>query len=954
MIKEAIAIFKDSGLDLTAREIAEILWLSVYVDCPKVEILAQEPVKSSEPSSVPSSSTVTSASTPATSLPTRSETTPSAPVTLANRNRTQSNAQSSGGVPLKVPVPSALRDPLSLTKALRPLKKKVDSYTKVDIDEVATATRIAEGKIRIPVLKPASQRWLDLALVVEQNSNTVIWNQTLAEFQRLLERQGSFRDIRLWGLKEINGNIQLLAPTPTGDFSNATHSPKELIDARGQRLIIVVSDCVSPLWRKGTIHSVLELWGKQGLLTLLQLLPPRLWERTALAYEISGQVRNLFFNRQLKNYQLDLETSPDEDDELPTDLSKAISVPVITLDPDSLSSWAKMLVGVGQNKTVSYCFLPNQNSQSPTQQTAPSSQSNEEKNLLLINRFRATASPLARRLAGFMALVPVQMSVIHLIQQTVLPKSNQLHVAEVFMSGLLKSFSTSENSIHLEYDFVEGIRPILRDYISVTDSILVIEKVSEYIAKCYGLSSRNLDALLAENNPLSPQIASGILPFARLKAEVLREWGGEFARVAAGLENQVTKQEWLQTLNLQSFSVEVATIIVFDTETEKSDLEFLELLQFEDDNVNRLESNETDDLLGDSWTHDDSPLPEINEQFDNELSQGVSQELSKLNFETVFVNKWGEIIKTKPCEVYYYDEPLGTIPPTSSKKSKKSKIQNPESKITMLYIPEGEYWMGSPEDEKERYTDESPQHKVKISPFFMGQTPITEAQWRFVANLPKEHQELNPNPSDNGDDHPVVNVTWQDAIEFCARLSRYTGRNYRLPSEAEWEYACRALPLEKQPIQNPKSEIQNSLPFHFGETIISELANYNGSVIYQEEPKGENRGKTTPVGTFKPNAFGLYDMHGNVREWCLDPWHKDYNKAPTDGRVWDEENENDNRYRNILNNLDKLIEDKRNHVLRGGSWHDNPRYCRSAYRLNDASRHVGFGFRVISPQDSSF
>jgi formylglycine-generating enzyme required for sulfatase activity len=910
MIKEAIAIFKDSGLDLTAREIAEILWLSVYVDCPKVEILDPEPVKSSEPSSVPSSSTVTSASTPAPSLLTRSETTPSAHVTLANRNRTQSNAQSSGGVPLKVPVPAALRDPLTLAKALRPLKRKVDSYTKVDIDEVATATRIAEGKIRIPVLKPAPQRWLDLALVVEQNSNTVIWNQTLAEFQRLLERQGLFRDIRLWGLKEIDGRIQLCPQTGTGELISATHSPKELIDARGQRLIILVSDCVSPLWRKGTIHSVLELWGKQGLLTLLQLLPPRLWERTALAYEVLGQVRNPSFNRQLKNYQLDLEISPDEDDELPTDLSKTIPIPVITLDPDSLSSWAKMLVGVGQNKTVSYCFLPNQNSQSPTQQTAPSSQSNEEKNLLLINRFRATASPLARRLAGFMALAPVQMSVIHLIQQTVLAESNQLHVAEVFMSGLLKSFPASENSIHLEYDFVEGIRPILRDYISVADSYLVIEKVSEYIAKRYGLSSRNLDALLAENNPLSPQIASDILPFARLKAEVLREWGGEFTRVAAGLENQVTKQEWLQTLNLQSFPVEVATII-FEEEIE----------------------------------------------INNESSQGLSQKLAKLNFETVFVNKRGKIIQTKSCEAYYYDEPLEIIPPTPSKKSKKSPIQNPESKIPnlrMLYIPEGEYWMGSSEDEKKRYDDESPQHKVKISPFFMGQTPITEAQWRFVANLPKEHQELNPNPSDNGDDHPVVNVTWQDAIKFCARLSRYTRRNYRLPSEAEWEYACRALPLEKQPIQNPKSEIQNSLPFHFGETIISELANYNGSVIYQEEPKGENRGKTTPVGTFKPNAFGLYDMHGNVREWCLDPWHKDYNKAPTDGRVWDEENENDNRYRNILNNLDKLIEDKRNHVLRGGSWHDNPRYCRSAYRLNDASRHVGFGFRVISPQDSSF
>lgn len=919
MIKEAIAIFKDSGLDLTAREIAEILWLSVYVDCSKVEVPNPEPVKPSEPSTVPSSPTIPNSLTQTPSLLTRSETTPSAPVTLANRNRTQSNAQSSGEVPLKVPVPSALRDPLTLAKALRPLKRKVDSYTKVDIDEVATATRIAERKIRIPVLKPAPQRWLDLALVVEQNSNTVIWNQTLAEFQRLLERQGSFRNIRLWGLKEINGEIQLLAPTQTGEFSSATHSPKELIDAKGQRLIILVSDCVSPLWRKGIIHSVLELWGKQGLLTLLQLLPPRLWERTALAYEVLGQVRNLFFNRQLKNYQLDLEISPDEDDELPTDLSKTIPIPVITLDPDSLSSWAKMLVGVGQNKTVSYCFLPNQNSQSSTQQTAPSSQTNEEKNLLLINRFRATASPLARRLAGFMALVPVQMSVIHLIQQTVLPKSNQLHVAEVFMSGLLKSFPISENSIYLKYDFIEGIRSILRDYISVTDSYLVIEKVSEYIAKRYGLSSRNLDALLAENNPLDPQVASGILPFARLKAEVLREWGGEFTRVAAGLENQVTKQEWLQTLNLQSFPVEVATII-FEEEIE----------------------------------------------INNELSQGVSQELSKLNFETVFVNKRGEIIQTKSCEAYYYDEPLGTIPPASSKKSKKSKIQNPESKIPnlrMLYIPEGEYWMGSPEDEKDRFEDESPQHKVKISPFFMGQTPITEAQWRFVANLPQEQQELNLNPSDNGDDHPVVNVNWQDAIEFCARLSRYTRRNYRLPSEAEWEYACRALPLEESfRVDNnfrfdnktflDNKSIQNSFPFHFGETITSDLANYDGSVIYQEESKGKNRGKTTPVRTFKPNAFGLYDMHGNVWEWCLDPWHKNYNNAPTDGRIWDEENENENRYQNVVNSINVLMQDKRSHVLRGGSWFNDPRDCRSASRSDSGYRYVSDGFRVVSPQDS--
>jgi formylglycine-generating enzyme required for sulfatase activity len=186
-----------------------------------------------------------------------------------------------------------------------------------------------------------------------------------------------------------------------------------------------------------------------------------------------------------------------------------------------------------------------------------------------------------------------------------------------------------------------------------------------------------------------------------------------------------------------------------------------------------------------------------------------------------------------------------------------------------------------------------------------------------------------------------------------------------LPSEAEWEYACRALPLEKQSVQNQSEEsfrfdnktfldnklIQNSFPFHFGETITSDLANYNGSVIYQEESTGENRGKTTSVGTFKPNAFGLYDMHGNVWEWCLDPWHSDYkDNPPTDGRVWDEEN--DNRYQNVLDSINVLIKDERSHVMRGGSWHDTPRGCRSAFRSFNDNRFDYFGFRVVSPQNS--
>jgi formylglycine-generating enzyme required for sulfatase activity len=171
-----------------------------------------------------------------------------------------------------------------------------------------------------------------------------------------------------------------------------------------------------------------------------------------------------------------------------------------------------------------------------------------------------------------------------------------------------------------------------------------------------------------------------------------------------------------------------------------------------------------------------------------------------------------------------------------------------------------------------------------------------------------------------------------------------------LPSEAEWEYACRSvisyqLSVTSEELALAEWNEKYSKPFHFGETITSKLANYNGSVVYQQEPLGENRGKTTPVRTFKPNAFGLYDLHGTVWEWCLDPWHSNYEGAPNDGRVWDEGKEE--LYEDISKNLDVLLQDDRTHVLRGGSWDSDPRNCRSASRgYRDYLRSYP-GFRVV-------
>lgn len=238
--------------------------------------------------------------------------------------------------------------------------------------------------------------------------------------------------------------------------------------------------------------------------------------------------------------------------------------------------------------------------------------------------------------------------------------------------------------------------------------------------------------------------------------------------------------------------------------------------------------------------------------------------------------------------------------------------------LEMVSIPSGSFVMGASEDEENSNADERPQHLVNVPAFFMGKYPITQAQYEAVMGTnPSDFKDKPDSPS-----RPVENVSWEDAQAFCKKLSELTKREYHLPSEAQWEYACRA---------------GTTTPFHFGETISTELANYNGNYTYGIGEKGEYREETTPVGYFKvANEFGLYDMHGNVYEWCEDDWHENYEGAPTDGRAWIDAKSKEGN--------------KTLHSLRGGSWFSNPLYCRSAYRdydLLDGFNDGGIGFRVI-------
>ncbi|CAG0931842.1 Serine/threonine-protein kinase Pkn1 [Thermoflexales bacterium] len=267
--------------------------------------------------------------------------------------------------------------------------------------------------------------------------------------------------------------------------------------------------------------------------------------------------------------------------------------------------------------------------------------------------------------------------------------------------------------------------------------------------------------------------------------------------------------------------------------------------------------------------------------------------LHNIEFTSVTLNERGEIQDQRIHHARQFVESLGN-----------------GVDLELIVIPGGSFRMGTPG--KQGYDDERPVHHVTVAPFLMGKYLITQEQWRAIRGAP--HGRFT------GDRLPIERVSGHDAARFCERLSNRTGRAYRLPSEAQWEYACRA---------------GTATPFHFGPTITTEVANYNGEFVYRGEPKGVYRHTTTQVDLFPPNAFGLHDMHGHLWEWCADAWHDSYEGAPVDDRVWQAPGRE--AYR----------------VARGGSWHDIPDVCRSAARLkvevHDAEEILGF--RIVAPLD---
>lgn len=261
--------------------------------------------------------------------------------------------------------------------------------------------------------------------------------------------------------------------------------------------------------------------------------------------------------------------------------------------------------------------------------------------------------------------------------------------------------------------------------------------------------------------------------------------------------------------------------------------------------------------------------------------------------------------------------------------------------LNLVAVPGGFFSMGS--HNEGGYADEGPLHPVLIEKFWLGQFPVTQAQWRAVmGSLPPCRF--------HGDDWPVETICWNEAVEFCQRLALLTGRPYTLPSEAQWEYACRA---------------GTSTPFNLGETITTDYVNYVGDHTYRQAPVGVYRHGPTPVGSFPPNRWGLYDMHGEVWEFCADRWTDDYQGASVNGLVpvptfTRPRSTIFDRIATVLGSTfaEPSVPHARSEtyrVARGGSWHETPAHCRSAVRLKveEHERLEFYGLRVLLPWKES-
>ncbi len=540
MLEEITILLQNLDSELTIEEMADVLWLATYIDESVIN----------NPNFLDSANSYNSKKSPQKQYVKHQ-------INEEEKSRSEEK-KSNKNAELILPLPfsqdsifetfrtpgvSNLPGKLEISRSLRPFNRNISSTFQFEMNELATVERISNERIWAPVLTPVKERWLDIALVIENSPTMAIWRPLIKEFNKLLERQGAFRNISVWEfLSGADEKLEFYTFSEQGYQDKQSRNPKELIDVNGRRLILVFSDCVSSGWRNGQISNTIGNWGKYCSVTIAHMLPQYMWHRTSLGKMPPVKI----FSDKPASSNSKLKSVSPWEWKRKTSLN-GVAVPVINITPNSLLLWANVLSSQN-NLFINGIIMPyvhNEKEYDTDENHNLSLRIKKEKEkkepLELVKRFQSTASPIANQLILCLAAAPLSFPVMRLIQQVMLPQAKQTHLAEILLSGLIDLKYPGETyytmrSDHIEFEFLPGVRKVLIKNTQISESLEVLELVSRFINQYAGKKFNFVSFIKNPDDKI--YIDETVKPFATLSAEVLRCLGGKYSKIAKKLEEE--------------------------------------------------------------------------------------------------------------------------------------------------------------------------------------------------------------------------------------------------------------------------------------------------------------------------------------------------------------------------------------------------------------------------------
>ncbi|MFI9028457.1 SAV_2336 N-terminal domain-related protein [Streptomyces sp. NPDC053560] len=480
MPERARRILGDSGVELSPQELLDALWLATRLPAAEEDTAPPEPPPADDAAPPENADTERPAAPagPASGLPSRAPgrtAHPSPPARTPRRadaghglhggsQRTAPRGKEAGrpAVSVRAPEGKAVTDALALSRALRPLQQQRPSPVRTEVDEAATVDAMAETGLPDVAILPARERWLDLALVIDDGTSMLLWQRLCGELRGVLERLGAFRDVRVYGLHTRGGGRPALRGSPFGD-GPANGDPAVLADPSGATMVLVVTDGIGSAWRSGSAQEVLAGWGRCGPTAVLQVLPPQMWKGSGVRadrWEVTSR------GRASANATWQVTASG-----LPPELAsfRGVPIPVLAPRPASVAEWARLVASPGGTAVLPLLRTApaTDDGLSEVAAAAPAPPPGADAATSAVLRFRDTVSPEAYRLAAHLAaLAPVSVPAMRLVQESVAWPAETAHLAEVFSGGLLRAVPHPA-----EYDVPERLRQF--DFPAATKAVLL-------------------------------------------------------------------------------------------------------------------------------------------------------------------------------------------------------------------------------------------------------------------------------------------------------------------------------------------------------------------------------------------------------------------------------------------------------------------------------------------------